>query len=177
MLMTLTDAQKINPDITEEAIEALASTIRAEANNHFHRQNYSPIIKQITGATVHFTASLNLFKNGDTVELVGTDYFDGFYQVVSSNVNSIELNRELIDHYEPEEANIYQISYPLDVVEGAKKVLEYGHKMSNKLGVKSESVSRVSVSYYDVDRETGLIFGVPSYLFTFLDPYRKRRFG
>ena len=177
MLMPLAEAQVINPGLTLGALEALESTIRAESNNHFHKG--VPLrIGRIEGATVYFTSSHNSFKAGDTVELHGTAYYDGFYHVETVRDDHIVLTERLVDGWQPkEEANIYRVYYPPDVVEGAKKVLDYSVKMSGKMGIKSETVSRVSVSYYDVDTQAGLIFGVPSYLFAFLDPYRKRRFG
>ena len=96
MLMPLAEAQAINPELTLGALEALESTIRAESNNHFHKG--APLrIGRIEGATVYFTSSHNSFKAGDTVELHGTAYYDGFYHVETVRDDHIVLTERLVD--------------------------------------------------------------------------------
>lgn len=68
-----------------------------------------------------------------------------------------------------------EVAWPPDVVEGAIKLLTYDATIRMKAGVKSESISRHSVTYADaVGDGNGL--GYPGELIGFLKPYMKARF-
>ncbi|MEG1433795.1 phage head-tail connector protein [Eubacterium sp.] len=68
-----------------------------------------------------------------------------------------------------------EVFWPPDVVEGAIKLLVYDATTRTKAGIKSESISRHSVTYADGSgTDTGL--GYPAELIGFLKPYMKARF-
>lgn len=176
MLLTEEQAKKIDPLLEKDDIKALEAVIRANTNNHFHRNGYKPLLVKLEGGKLYFKAPINLFSVGSTVEIHGTPYLDGFYTVSVVGDGYIEVEEAtLAGNHSLVGANLYLIEYPADVVAGAKKVIKYKAQMANKVGVKSETVSRVSVTYYEVNRHEGVIDGVPSYLWSFLDPYRKLR--
>ena len=53
--------------------------------------------------------------------------------------------------------------------------MKYECNMRDKVGIKSESISRHSVTYYDVNEENQ-VMGYPVSLLGFLKPYIKARF-
>ena len=66
------------------------------------------------------------------------------------------------------------VEYPADILSGVVKLLKYDAKMGDKLGLKSESVSRMSKTYYDVNASEN-IEGYPAALMSFLDKYKELR--
>ncbi|WP_250320431.1 hypothetical protein [Streptococcus lutetiensis] len=73
-------------------------------------------------------------------------------------------------------AILTKISYPADVLAGVKKLIKYDSKMAGKIGVKSESISRHSVTYYDVTAAESQE-GYPATLLGFLKKYKKLRWS
>ncbi len=65
---------------------------------------------------------------------------------------------------------------PADVLAGVKKLIAYDAKMRDKAGIKSETVARWSVTYYDVTAAESSE-GYPISLLGFLDKYRKLRWS
>lgn len=72
------------------------------------------------------------------------------------------------------EANSGQ--YPMDVKMGVVNLLKWEMSNREKVGVQSESLSRHSVTYFNMDGDNS-IMGYPRSLFGFLKPYMKARFG
>lgn len=68
--------------------------------------------------------------------------------------------------------NQFPAGFPLDVVDGAIRLILYDERMQGKEGVKSESLSRYSVSY----ATDSIADGYPSGMLDFLKPYMKARF-
>ena len=67
-----------------------------------------------------------------------------------------------------------KVEYPTDIKRGIKKLIEYDKTMTGKIGIKSESIARMSVTYYDVN-STENTDGYPSSLLSFLRKYEKMR--
>ena len=69
-----------------------------------------------------------------------------------------------------------EINYPADVKMGVVNLLKWEFNHRDKMGVASESISRHSVSYFDMtgDNSSG---GYPRALMGFLKPYMEARFG
>lgn len=65
--------------------------------------------------------------------------------------------------------------YPPDVKMGVVNLMNWELKNRAKVGVQSESISRHSVTYFNMDGENSLM-GYPKSLLGFLRPYKKARF-
>lgn len=65
--------------------------------------------------------------------------------------------------------------YPPDVKQGVIELLKWEFKFRDKTGIKSESISRHSVTYYDQD-SNNTVLGYPVSLLAFLKPYMRARF-
>ena len=65
--------------------------------------------------------------------------------------------------------------YPADVKMGVVNMLKWDLENRDKVGVQSETLSRHSVTYFNMDGDNSLM-GYPKSLLGFLKPYKKARF-
>ena len=70
---------------------------------------------------------------------------------------------------------VTKVEYPEDVKAGVLNLLKWEVENRDKVGIKSETISRHSVTYYDQDA-SNTVMGYPVSLLGFLAPYRKARF-
>ena len=174
MIMSVAEYRLLNPHDTDtdEALEfklrGLESGIRAYTNNNFQKRSMR-FSCQVVGGKLFFSSYL--VKPGDTVEISDSIYNDGVYEVISSD-SSIVLNEVLEDE---EWVKVTKIIYPFDVKIGVVNLLKWESENRDKLGISSETISRHSVTYANVDGEN-TIMGYPKFLFGFLNPYMKARF-
>lgn len=68
------------------------------------------------------------------------------------------------------------INYPADVKMGVVNLLKWELNNRDKVGVASESISRHSVTYFDMTGDNSAS-GYPTALMGFLKPYKRARFG
>ena len=66
--------------------------------------------------------------------------------------------------------------YPMDVKMGTIQMLIWDLDNRGKVGIQSETLSRHSVTYYNLDGNTSSM-GYPVALLGFLKPYMRARFG
>lgn len=66
--------------------------------------------------------------------------------------------------------------YPPDIKQGVVELLKWKQKYGGKTGLKSETISRHSVTFVELTQENTLI-GYPSHLLGFLAPYMCAQFG
>ncbi len=96
----------------------------------------------------------------------------GLYTVENVENGVIKLKESIYDF---KDSLIMKVVYPVDVVEGALDMLEWDLKMRGKVGIKSETLSRHSLTYFDMDSNNSEA-GYPISLLGFLKPYKKARF-
>ena len=84
----------------------------------------------------------------------------------------IILNGDVFDN---PENTVTKIIYPADVQKGVIDLLIWEKDNRSKVGIKSETISRHSVTYYDQDTNNQ-VMGYPVSLLGFLKPYMKARF-
>lgn len=65
--------------------------------------------------------------------------------------------------------------YPKDVQMGVMNMLNWDLENRDKVGIQSETISRHSVTYFNMDGDNSSM-GYPKSLLGFLKPYRKARF-
>lgn len=174
MIMSVAEYRVLNPNDTdtdmalEVKLRALESAIRAYTNNNFQKRSIR-FSCQIVGGKLFFSS--NLIKSGDTVQISESVYNDGIYDVVKSD-SSISLNEVLEDEIY---AVVTKIIYPPDVKMGVVNLLKWENENRDKVGISSESLSRHSVTYANMDGDNS-IMGYPKALIGFLTPYMKARF-
>lgn len=167
MIISVQDVRKyITTDLTDEVLEgklqALESAIRKYTNNNFQNRNKRVITNIING-------NLNLdgyqyIANGDTIQITQSEYNDGLYVLSDS-----------LSLYDEENVTVTKIEYPPDIIMGAINLLDWDINKRDKVGIASESVSRHSVTYFDMTGDNSLI-SYPKSLVGFLKPYMKARF-
>ncbi len=173
--MTVTEYRLLNqsdPE-TDQALEAklqaLESVIRAYTNNNFQKRSFRFSCPVINGK-LHFTT--NLLKVDDTVQISESALNDGLYVVHDIGSGSISLDAEL---YDEDYVLVTKVVYPADVKMGVVNLLKWENANRDKVGIASESLSRHSVSYFNMDGENSLL-GYPKSLLGFLTPYQRARF-
>ena len=66
--------------------------------------------------------------------------------------------------------------YPMDVKMGVVNLMKWELTNRDKVGVASETISRHSVTYFNMDAGNA-VMGFPVSLMGFLKPYKRARFG
>ena len=174
MIMTVEDLRKyINKQIDDEALElklqALESLIRKYTNNNF--QNI--YVRAKCKATEEgLEANIPQLKIDDTIQISQSKYNAGLYTVISIDDGVIVLDKEL---NEENEVTVTKVEYPADVVLGVINLINWELNNRDKVGIQSESISRHSVTYFNMDGDNSEM-GYPKSLLGFLKPYKRARF-
>jgi hypothetical protein len=187
MIISLEEAKKSKPDVTQEELDAIEIAIRGLTNNKFQNLNVRFFNFEVQDSNkLVFNTKLAYLRVGDTIEISDTWAQTGFGQNVPDGVNdglfvikeitdnSVILDTELLFDGRYNAGFITKIEYPADIAAGIHKMLKYDAKMGAKLGIKSESISRMSVSYFDVSTSS-TIEGFPASVMSFLKKYEKMR--
>ena len=175
MIITLGDARAIDDSITQEDLDAFEVAFRSLTNNNF--QNKHIRFKDIEFVGENLIAVKDPIvgiKTGDTIEVNYSHYNDGLYVVEELTGKQIKVQGTPFFVANTSGSMLTLVQYPADVVRGIKKLIEYDKKMASKIGIKSESISRMSITYYDVNASEN-IDGYPASLLSFLTKYEKMR--
>ena len=176
MIINLEEALNLDVAATQETCDGLETMVRKLTNNNFQLIKFRIRGLQLLGNTIKAShGRVDIFRTGDTIEINGTDYNDGLYVVESVSDGVITVRGDFIAETNSG-AIATKISYPADVLAGVKKLIAYDAKMRDKTGIKSETVARWSVTYYDVTVAESSE-GYPVSLLGFLDKYRKLRWS
>ena len=147
-------------------LEAIESVIRAYTNNNFQQREIR-FVGRSEGLNVY--GSPTFFTVGDTIQISGSGVNDGLYEVIVVDTDYIGLNKPLMTT----DLNIVtKINYPADVVQCAVEMYRWKQNMGEKVGIKSETISRHSVTYED---STNLWMGYPVGILNGLNLYKKAR--
>lgn len=178
MIITLEEAQAIDPNITQEDLDAFESSVRELTNNNF--QNKYVRFKHVSieaPNTIRTKEPIKGIRIGDTVEVNYSPFNEGLFVVNEIVGNIIKVKDEpFIEEIGSKNLMVTLVKYPPDIKRGIKKLIEYDKKMAGKIGIKSETISRMSTTYYDVTA-TENTDGYPKSLLSFLDKYKKMRWS
>lgn len=155
-------------EVLEAKLQSLELLIRKYTNNNFQNRNirYSC---DIESNKLMFT-SLYL-KEGDTIQISESKYNNGLYVIKSLN-GGITLDKDIYD--EPN-VLVTKVEYPMDVQMGVVNLIKWDEENRSKVGIQSETISRHSVTYFNMDGDNSIV-GYPKSLVGFLKPYMKARF-
>ena len=151
----------------ERRLEAIEQMIRAYTNNNFQNRNIRGKF-EISGGIIY--GSTVGFSVKDTIQITESKYNEGLFVIKSITDNSMTVCGNLID----ERVLVTKVEYPIDVIDGVVNLFEWDVNKRGKVGIQSETLSRHSVSYFNMDGENSLM-GYPKSLLGFLKPYRKAR--
>lgn len=176
MIISLEDALKIDKNATQEYCDGLETMVRVSTNNNFQNIRFRCSGLVLSDNEIRVSKGrLDIFKVGDTIEINDSNYNDGLYTISEVADDVLKINGQFITEVSTR-AILTKISYPADVLAGVKKLIKYDSKMAGKIGVKSESISRHSVTYYDVTAAESKE-GYPATLLGFLKKYKKLRWS
>ena len=159
----------LSDSVLTSKIEAVELMIGAYTNNNFQNR-FVRFVAESTGDALK--GGSPYLKAGDTIQITKSDVNDGLYVITSVNEDSIAVSPELFPY--PKNL-VTKIEYPADVKSGVLEMLKWDVQYRSKTGIKSETLSRHSVTYADVDANNS-VMGYPVSLLGFLKPYVKARF-
>lgn len=154
----------------EMKLKAIEQTIRAYTNNNFQDRGYRVQASIQNGVLVSLTPMP--FAVDDTVQISESVLNDGLYTLIGVTDDTATTVDELKDEIA---VLVTKVVYPADVIECALNLLEWEKEHRSKVGIQSETLSRHSVSYFNMDGANQTM-GYPSSLLGCLKPYRKLRF-
>jgi hypothetical protein len=160
-------------EVLEAKLQALELLIRAYTNNNFQNRGFR-IEADIRGG-VFMSESLIPFSVGDTVMISQSDLQDGSLCTVKeiTDDTTFTVNESCADD---DCILVTKVVYPMDVKLGVANMLKWQYSNGDKVGVSSETISRHSVTYFNMDGDNS-IMGFPKSLLGFLAPYKRARFG
>lgn len=150
-------------------LEGLERLIRAYTNNNFQLRAVR-FWAVSEGNTLHGNSPY--LAVGDRVEITDSLVNDGLYTITATDGETTTLDKTL--YIQPRNL-VTKVVYPADVQAGVENLLLWEVENRDKVGIKSETLSRHSVTYYDQDA-SNTVMGYPVSLLGFLKPYRKARF-
>lgn len=154
--------------VIERKIRAIERLIRSETNNNFQDRTVRIKVPSCNGMLVGHSPYL---VAGDNIE-ISESANKGLYTIVSGEGGRyIKVDKDL---YDLPHNMVTKVVYPEDVQEGVLNMLQWDFTMRSKTGIKTESLSRHSVTYYDMDAQNSLD-GYPASLVGFLEPYNQMR--
>lgn len=179
MIMTVAELRRYvdtdEPDqVLEARLHALELLIRAHTNNNFQERSFRAVAVAVSGGNLLFTNSTVPFRVGDTLQITESELQDKSLVTITDISNgTITVEEELFDE---SGVVITKVKYPADLKMGVANLIKWELSNRDKVGVQSESISRHSVTYFNMDG-TNSSMGYPKSLLGFLAPYRKARFG
>lgn len=147
-------------------LEAIEAVIRKYTNNNFQVRGIR-FSGQSSGMRV--CGEPQYFNIGDTVQISGSEVNDGLYQITEVGSDFIEVDKPLLT---AENNLVTKVKYPPDVIDCAIDLYKWKQNMGDKVGIKSETISRHSVTYED---SGNLFMGYPVGILNGLILYKKAR--
>lgn len=168
-VMKLPEFANQTESVIADKLKAVELSIRAYTNNNFQNR-YVRFLAESLGNRLMGVS--DFLKVGDTVQISQSKVNDGLYTITEISDTFIRVDGNL---YRYPDNLVTKVEYPADIKTGVIDLLKWEVKNRQKVGIKSETLSRHSVSYYDHDANNQ-VMGYPVALLGFLKPYIKARF-
>ena len=168
-LISMEEFKDMDKDVLTMKTEAIENLIRAYTNNNFQNRVMRIEAPVKNGVLVGHSP---YFRVGDTVQISQSAVNDGLYVITEITDAGIVLDKDVFDF---PRNTVTRVIYPVDIQKGVVDLLIWEKNNRSKVGIKSETLSRHSVTYYDQDTNNQ-VMGYPVSLLGFLKPYMKARF-
>lgn len=176
MIMTVEELKQYittnaNDSVLEAKLQALELSIRRYTNNRFQQRAR---IKADIIAGVFIADGSIPFEVGDTIQVTEGDAATdcGIYTITEITGDTFVVKEDIEDYAM---ANVIKVKYPADVKMGVANMLDWDLHHRDKVGIQSETISRHSVTYFNMDGNNSTL-GYPNSLVGFLKPHMKARF-
>jgi hypothetical protein len=180
VIISLQEAREIDPALSQGDLDAFEQAVRQLTANNFQNPSIRFYGMQLT-SELHASFSkgtelLSAIVVGDTLQVHETGTNDGLFVVEEVGDTWLKLSGRSRLYGDFPEAVVTLVEYPADIRRGISKLIKYDLKMRDKLGIKSETISRMSLTYADVNAGEN-VDGYPAALLDFLRKYIKIRWG
>ena len=178
MIMTVAELRRyVETDETDQVLEvrlqALEGIIREYTNNNFQARAFRAVAVAASDNSLMINTTVP-FAVGDTLQITESDLMpNSLVTIVSVDGNTVRVKEDLFDE---SGVVITKVKYPQDVKMGAVNLMKWELTQREKAGIASETISRHSVTYSNMDGENSVV-GFPKSLMGFLRPYKKARVG
>lgn len=174
MIMSVKEFKELVQTDVEDAmleakLQALEILIRKHTNNNFQKRGIRASC-QVMAEKLY--TDYPYFKVGDTIQVSESIFNDGIYVIQSIEDHMITLDKDLLDE---STVLVTKVEYPADVKIGVVNMMKWDLENREKVGIQSETISRHSVTYFNMDGDNSLI-GYPKSFVGFLKPYMRARF-
>ncbi len=153
-------------------LDSIESLVRAYTNNNFQNRFVRFVCSSVDNQLTTDSDLMRFVSAGDTLQITQNPVNDGLYVCTSLDSGVIMLDKDVFDM----PINIVtKVEYPTSIQQGVINLMIWEMTQRAKVGIKAETLSRHSVTYYDLDT-SNQVMGYPSALLGFLQPYMKARF-
>ncbi len=179
MILTVAELrQYIETEETDQALEAklqaLELLIRGYTNNNFQLRAIRAVAVAVSSENALLFNAPVPFRIGDTLQITDSDLLpDKLVTVTAVTDGKITVAEDI---YDEGGVVITKVHYPADVKMGVVNLMRWELENRDKVGIASETISRHSVTYFNMDGDNSMM-GYPKSLLGFLKPYMKARFG
>ena len=154
----------------ERKLKAIEQAIRSYTHNNFQDRDCRRTADIVGGS--FYVEALTPFEVGDTVQISESGLNKGLFTVASVYDSYFTVEEAVKDE---KDVLVTKIVYPDDVIDCAVNLLAWEVQNRDKVGIQSETLSRHSVTYFNMDGDNS-IMGYPKSLMGALKPYMKARF-
>jgi len=177
MIISLADAQLIDLYVTQSDLDAYEQKVRQLTNNNFQNIHVRYTGLLITdGHTLQLGVDPEGLRAGDTIQVSQSRFNDGLYTIAAVNDDGLALEGAELFNGNFAKAFITKVEYPADIRQGVEGLIRWNKEMGSKNGIKSETIARMSMTYYDVNASDN-VDGFPAAKLSFLKKYEKMRWG
>ena len=148
---------------------AVEQTIRAYTNNNFQDRECRRTADIVGGLLL--VEALTPFDIGDTVQISESNLNKGLFTVASADDSTFTVEEPVKDE---KDVLVTKVVYPADVIACCVNLMEWEVNNRGKVGIQSETLSRHSTTYFNMD-SANQVMGYPASLLGCLKPYRKCR--
>ena len=179
MIMTVSELRRFvdaqdDDQVLEIKLQAIESLIRSYTNNNFQERAFRTVAVSVSEGNKLLINTAIPFRVGDTLQISESELQHGALVTVESvSESTITVKESLFDE---SGIVITKVKYPSDVKMGVANLIKWELSNRDKVGVASESISRHSVTYFNMDAANSTM-GFPKSLLGFLRPYTRMRFG
>lgn len=149
-------------------LKAIEQTIRAYTNNNFQDRDCRRAADIVGG--FFYVEALTPFEVGDTVQIGESKLNKGLFTVATVDYSDFAVEEAVKDE---KGVLVTKVVYPDDVIDCVVNLLEWEVNNRKKVGIKSETLSRHSVTYED---SASMYMGYPKGILSGLHLYKKARF-
>lgn len=178
MIMTVTEFRQFveteeENQVLEEKLQALELLIRAYTNNNFMARAFRTVAVAVADGNKLVYSGNVPFEVGDTLQITESEYMpNNLVTIDGLSDGEISVNEKI---YNESGVVITKVKYPTDIKMGVVNLLKWELDHRDKVGVSSETISRHSITYFDMNGDNALM-GYPKSLLGFLKPYKRARF-